>query len=86
MRVFISSVITGFEECRDAAARAITVLGHEVVRAEDFGAAPDSPQRSCLAGVRSADVVLLLVGSRYGTPQVSIPVLSAQRLTSCPYT
>jgi Domain of unknown function (DUF4062) len=66
VKVFISSVITGFEEFRDAAANGARVLRHQVLRAEDFGASPDSPQRVCLAGVRDADVVLLLLGSHYG--------------------
>src|SRR2546423_4923474 len=71
MKVFISSVISGFEAYREAAAHAARILGHEVVRAEDFGASPDSPQRACLAAVRAADTVLLLLGARYGDPQPS---------------
>lgn len=71
MRVFISSVIAGYESIRDAAAAAISSLGHEVIRAEDFGAMPDSPQQACLAGVRDADVVVLLIGERYGAVQSS---------------
>jgi hypothetical protein len=38
---------------------------------EDFGAVPTTPQRACLAGVRAADVFLLLIGGRYGSPQAS---------------
>ena len=71
MRVFISSVITGYEEFRDAVAAAVVSLGHEVIRAEDFGASPDTPQQACLGGVRDADVVVLLVGARYGAVQPS---------------
>ena len=69
MRVFISSVITGYEAFRDAVDTAIRSLGHEVIRAEDFGALSSTPQQACLDGVRQADVVVLLVGSRYGTAQ-----------------
>ena len=43
--------------------------GYAVIAAEDFGASPGSPQQVCLAGVREADVVVLLLGARYGTPQ-----------------
>ncbi len=50
MKVFVSSVIRGFEPFREAAVRAAQTLGHEVIRAEDFGASPDSPQQVCLAG------------------------------------
>jgi hypothetical protein len=71
MKVFISSVVGGFEHFRDAAAAAVRSLGHHVVRAEDFGASPASPQSACLAGVRDADVVLLLLGERYGEPQAA---------------
>ena len=71
MRVFISSVITGYEHFRDAVAAAVVSLGHEVIRAEDFGASPDTPQQACLGGVRDADVVVLLVGARYGAVQPS---------------
>lgn len=71
MKVFISSVIQGLEDFREAAARAARVLKHEVKRAEDFGALPQTPQQACLAGVRWGDVVVLVLGNRYGTPQAS---------------
>jgi hypothetical protein len=67
----ISSVIAGYEDRRDAVAAAARSLGHEVIRAEDFGASPDTPQQACLGGVRQADVVVLLVGTRYGAVQPS---------------
>jgi hypothetical protein len=71
MQVFISSVISGMEPYRDAAARAVRTLGHEPRMAEDYEASPDTPQRACLAGVRDADVVVLLLGARYGHRQES---------------
>lgn len=71
MKIFISSVITGFEAFRDAAAASIKALGYEVIRAEDFPASTKSPQVACLAGVREADLVLLVMGERYGYPQPS---------------
>lgn len=43
MKVFLSSVIRGMQETREAAARALTALGHDVKRAEDYEAMPDSP-------------------------------------------
>lgn len=66
VKVFISSVIAGFEPEREAAAAAIAGLGFEVVRAEDFPASPESPQSACLAGARQADIVVLVMGARYG--------------------
>ncbi len=71
MRVFLSSVIFDFEDFRDAAARAITSLGYEVSRAEDFGASAATPQQACPAAVREADLVLLVLGGRYGAVQSS---------------
>ena len=69
--VFISSVIGGMEEYRDAAADAIRVLGHNVVRAEDFGASPTTPRIACLDAVRKSDTVVLILGARYGQVQDS---------------
>lgn len=66
MKVFISSVVTGFEAERDAAAAAATTLGCEVRRCEDFGALEQSPREACLQGVRWADAVVLVLGDRYG--------------------
>ena len=71
MKVFISSVITGFETYRAAAAKAVTTLGDEVIQAEDFGASVGSPQQACLEGVRDADLTILLLGERYGAKQAS---------------
>ena len=71
MKVLVSSVISGFESYRDATAEAVRILGYEVVRAEDLGAATTSPQQACLAEVRQSDVVILLLGARYGEKQPS---------------
>lgn len=71
MKVFISSVITGMESHRTAARQAVETLGHTVIAAEDFRASPQTPQQVCLGAVRDADVVVLLLGARYGTPQGS---------------
>ena len=59
------------ETYRTAAREAIESLGHEVIAAEDFGASPDSPQQVCLAGVRDAGIIVLLLGARYGSPQAT---------------
>jgi Domain of unknown function (DUF4062) len=71
MKVFISSVVTGFEAERDAAGDAAQTLHYEVRRCEDFGALEASPQQACLAGVRWADAVVLILGARYGAVQAS---------------
>jgi Domain of unknown function (DUF4062) len=69
MRVFISSVIGGFEAFRAAAAAAVASLGHEAITAETFEAGVSSPRVACLRGVREADVVILILGASYGTVQ-----------------
>lgn len=65
-RVFISSVMDGYVEQRAAARAAVELLGLHPVMAESFGARPYSPQRACLEGVQESDVVVLLLGRRYG--------------------
>lgn len=71
MKAFICSVISGFESYRAVAADASASLGYEVIRAEDFGATASSPQEACLDGVRKADLVVLVLGARYGEKQRS---------------
>jgi len=71
MKIFVSSLISGYEEYRAAAQEAIETLGHQVVRAEEFPASAGTPQQACLAAVRDCDLVVLLVGERYGVPQAS---------------
>ena len=69
MKVFVSSLIAGYEPLRQAARDAIMSLGHEPVMAEDFRAQANSPQVACLQGLRSAEVVVLILVDRYGSPQ-----------------
>lgn len=71
VRVFISSVMEGFGRFREVAAEAALLLGHQVVRVEDFPALATTPQQACLQGIRECDVVVLLLGGRYGAKQAS---------------
>jgi Domain of unknown function (DUF4062) len=71
MRVFISSVEDGYQHYRAAVQRAVETLGHQVIRAEEMPTSAQTPQQGCLAGVRRADVVLLLMGGEYGAVQQS---------------
>jgi hypothetical protein len=71
VEIFISSLIGGYEPYRAAVAEAVESLGHQVVRAEDFPAGAGTPQQACLAAVRQADLVVLLLGERYGFRQQS---------------
>ena len=59
------------EELRESAAKAATTLRHEVNRAEDFGASAETPQQTCLAGVRASEALILILGARYGVKQDS---------------
>jgi hypothetical protein len=69
MKIFISSLITDMKEFRAAARSAVSALRHEPIMAEDFGAQPNSPQVACLQGIRTADMVVLILGERYGFVQ-----------------
>ena len=69
MKVFVSSVISGFEPFRSAARTAVETLRHEPIMAEDFGASARSPQVACLQGLRDADLVILALGDAYGPVQ-----------------
>lgn len=66
MKVFVSSVVSGFEQYRAAAKKAITLLGHTPVMCEDFGARPYSSQHACMTEVDQADVVVLILGANFG--------------------
>lgn len=66
MKIFVSSVMNGFEEFREAAFAAIRSLDHDIIRAEDFPASTTSSRVACLQGVREADLVVLILGERYG--------------------
>jgi len=64
--VFISSVISGFEDVREAAANAVSATGLYPVRSEKLSADPTAPKRALLDQVATAEYYLLLLGARYG--------------------
>ena len=65
-RVFVSSVMSGYEEYRQAARAGIRQAGCDPVLAEDFAAQGTSSRNACLDGVQSADALVLLLGPQYG--------------------
>jgi Domain of unknown function (DUF4062) len=71
VKVFISSVIVGLESLRTVARDAAELFGAEVIQAERFPAQATSPQKACLHEARDADVIILVLGARYGEPQSS---------------
>lgn len=64
--IFISSVVGGFEDVRDAAAAAVSASGLHPIRSEELSADPASSQRALLDQVAAAEYYLLLLGARYG--------------------
>ena len=71
MKIFVSSLILGMKSQRSQAREAIEALRHQPIMAEDFGARPSSPQVACLTGLRQSELIILILGARYGTPQES---------------
>lgn len=68
VKVFISSVGAFLKEERNALPAFLQVADHEPLRFEDFTAQDRSSREACLAGVDAADVYVLLLGPKYGTP------------------
>jgi hypothetical protein len=64
--VFISSVISGFEDVREAAANAVTASGMHPIRSEKLSADPSASKRALLDQVAAAEYYLLLLGAHYG--------------------
>jgi len=65
-KVFISSIIQGFKNERQAAESAIKSLRLLPIMAEQFGAQPLSPRHAYLQGVKKSDIFLAILGNRYG--------------------
>lgn len=64
--VFISSVIGGFEEQRQAAKEAVELMDHRPVMSEYLAARPYSSEVACINEVEQSDIYVLLLGARYG--------------------
>lgn len=66
-RVFVSSVVDGFGQCRAAAREGIAAAGGEPLLVnEDFPSLATSSRNACLDAVDSADVFVLIIGARGG--------------------
>lgn len=64
--VFISSVVSGFEEVRGQAASAVEKAQMHPVLAERHPADPQASRRAMFDAIGDADYFLLLIGARYG--------------------
>lgn len=63
---FISSVQRDFDDYRQAARQAVDSLGLRAVMAEVAGASPDPSRTALLGRVDECDVLILILGARYG--------------------
>lgn len=66
-RLFISSAQGYLSQYRSAAIQMAPRVGFEPIYMEDFGAQAPPPLEVCRAGVTGSDVLLLLIGHRYGS-------------------
>ena len=71
MRIFVSSVVVGYEEYRNVARETIEAAGHTPVLVEAQPVTGLPPQEECLLEIQRSDAVAFLLGGRYGTPQAS---------------
>ena len=66
--IFVSSVVKGYEEYRQAAARAIERAGgYPILVNENFPSLATSSRNACLDGVASSDIYLVIIGERGGS-------------------
>jgi hypothetical protein len=66
-KVFVSSVSKGLEDTRGELIQDLGKAGYDVNGMEQFGAQSDPPIEVCLRELRKTDVVVLIVGPRYGS-------------------
>lgn len=65
-RVFVSSVMDGFEEQRAAARAGVEAAGCEAVLIDDYPALAVSPRNACLEAVDSCEAIVVILGERGG--------------------
>jgi hypothetical protein len=66
--IFVSSVMGGMSDERQAVVRAIRAVGARPVIFEDFGGMDDDPEDAYLGNVAGSDIYLGVLGTRYGAP------------------
>lgn len=65
-KIFVSSVIEGFNEYRQSAKQGIIECGGDPILVEDCPGLPISPRNICLDGVASSDIYVVIIGHRGG--------------------
>jgi len=66
LRVYVSSTFSDLQEHRQAVCESILRAGAQPVVMEQFGASSEPPREVCRDQVRHSDVMVLVVGHRYG--------------------
>lgn len=67
VKVFLSSVSRSLSEVRATILAHLRTARYDVISMETFGADPEIPLEVCLREIRTADVVVLVIGPTYGT-------------------
>ena len=67
IRACVSSISVALEDTRRQIIADLRTAGFDVHSMEQFGAQPQPPIDVCLRQVQKADVVILLMGPRYGS-------------------
>ncbi|HWL73429.1 MAG TPA: DUF4062 domain-containing protein, partial [Burkholderiaceae bacterium] len=80
MKVFICGTFADLAETRRRVLDALAMIQVETDSMEFFGARPNQPLQTCLAEVAACDVVVVIVGHRYGSlvPRRSISYSEAE--------
>jgi hypothetical protein len=80
LKVFVCSTYSDLTEERKAALNAIRRLQHQHDSMEYFGARSGQPIQTCLDEVRRSDVLVVIVGHRYGTmvPEMGVSFTEAE--------
>ena len=80
LTVFVCSTYSDLSEEREAVLDAIRRLQLQHDSMEFFGARADQPIETCLAEVRRSNILVVIVGHRYGTlvPELGISFSEAE--------
>ena len=83
-KVFISSVVSGFEEYRQAAKEAVQLTCNHPVMCEDFGSRPHNSETACMTEVEGSDIYILILSTTYGfiPPNDDVSVTHREYLTA----
>ena len=80
LTIFVSSTRTDLVDEREAVFEAIKRLQHQYDSMEFFGARSEQPIETCLAEVRRSDMLIVILGHRYGSivPKMGVSFTEAE--------